>query len=67
MPALNAEHPVARVSLKTLLQARALRRRLTSAETILWSRLRLGLDDMKFRRQHPIEPTLRISPVSARG
>ncbi len=37
--------------------ARALRRRMTDAETILWSRLRRGqLSGWKFRRQHPIGP-----------
>ncbi|MEQ8404258.1 MAG: endonuclease domain-containing protein [Oceanicaulis sp.] len=37
--------------------ARALRRRMTDAETILWSRLRRGqLGGWKFRRQHPVGP-----------
>jgi len=37
--------------------ARSLRRRMTGAETILWSRLRRGqMDGWKFRRQHPIGP-----------
>ncbi|HLY04129.1 MAG TPA: endonuclease domain-containing protein [Rhizomicrobium sp.] len=40
----------------TLVRARALRRRLTKAETILWSRLRGGIGGMRFRRQHPIGP-----------
>jgi len=36
--------------------ARKLRKRLTNAETILWSRLRgRQLDSLKFRRQHPIK------------
>lgn len=36
--------------------ARKLRKRLTDAETILWSRLRgRQLDGQKFRRQHPIK------------
>lgn len=35
--------------------ARRLRRRLTNAETILWSRLKSGrLSGWRFRRQHPI-------------
>jgi very-short-patch-repair endonuclease len=37
--------------------AKALRRELTSAETILWSKLRLGRQHgFRFRRQHPIGP-----------
>lgn len=37
--------------------ARSLRRRMTDAELILWSRLRRGqMDGWKFRRQHPIGP-----------
>jgi very-short-patch-repair endonuclease len=36
--------------------ARKLRKQLTDAETILWSRLRgKQLDGLKFRRQHPIK------------
>jgi very-short-patch-repair endonuclease len=36
--------------------ARKLRKKLTDAETILWSRLRgCRLDGLKFRRQHPIK------------
>jgi very-short-patch-repair endonuclease len=36
--------------------ARKLRKKLTDAETILWSRLRgKQLDGLKFRRQHPIK------------
>jgi very-short-patch-repair endonuclease len=44
------------VAVDTLGRARALRRRLTRAETILWSRLRRGIAGMHFRRQHPIGP-----------
>jgi very-short-patch-repair endonuclease len=47
---------MARVEATTLILARALRRTLTSAETILWSRLRHGIGGMRFRRQHPIGP-----------
>ncbi len=37
--------------------AKRLRRRMTDAETILWSRLRRGqLNGWKFRRQHPVGP-----------
>lgn len=37
--------------------ARVLRRKLTNAETILWSRLRGGrLNGWLFRRQHPVGP-----------
>jgi very-short-patch-repair endonuclease len=37
--------------------AKSLRRRMTDAETILWSRLRRGqLNGWKFRRQHPVGP-----------
>ncbi|MEM0915988.1 MAG: DUF559 domain-containing protein [Planctomycetota bacterium] len=37
-------------------RARSLRRRQTSPESLLWSRLRAGrLDGLKFRRQHPID------------
>ena len=37
--------------------AKTLRRRMTDAETILWSRLRRGqLNGWKFRRQHPVGP-----------
>ncbi|WP_421786329.1 endonuclease domain-containing protein [Hyphobacterium sp.] len=37
--------------------AKDLRRRMTNAETILWSRLRRGgLEGFKFRRQHPVGP-----------
>src|ERR1700722_19946449 len=43
-----------RVAAQTLIRARQLRRRLTGAETLLWSRLRNGIGGMKFRRQHPI-------------
>jgi very-short-patch-repair endonuclease len=47
---------MARVEASTLICARALRRKLTGAETILWSRLRHGIGGMRFRRQHPIGP-----------
>jgi very-short-patch-repair endonuclease len=47
---------VAYVAPRTLSRARALRRRLTDAETILWSRLRKSAQGMRFRRQHPIAP-----------
>src|SRR6202166_4199115 len=47
---------MARVEADTLMRARALRRRLTNAETILWSKLRHGVGGMRFRRQHPIGP-----------
>jgi len=36
--------------------ARALRKRMTDAEVILWSRLRETPFGMRFRRQHPIGP-----------
>ena len=42
---------------KSRVHARRLRRDMTNAETILWSRLRRGgLNGQKFRRQHPIGP-----------
>jgi very-short-patch-repair endonuclease len=47
---------VAYVAPKTLSRARKLRRTLTDAETILWSRLRRNALGMKFRRQHPVGP-----------
>ena len=47
---------MAYVAADTLIRARALRRRLTNAETVLWSRLRHGIGGMRFRRQHPIGP-----------
>ena len=47
---------MAYVKTKTLVRARALRRKLTNAETILWSQLRDGIGEMRFRRQHPIGP-----------
>jgi very-short-patch-repair endonuclease len=41
----------------SLMRAKALRRRLTGAETILWSRLRPRASSApRFRRQHPIGP-----------
>jgi very-short-patch-repair endonuclease len=48
--------PMAKVAPKTLRRARSLRRTLTNAETILWSRLRDELGEFRFRRQHPIGP-----------
>jgi len=50
----NEAH-MAYVAPKTLTRARTLRRNLTDAETILWSRLRT-VSGFKFRRQHPIGP-----------
>jgi len=47
---------MAYVKTKTLVRARILRRKLTSAESILWSRLRDGIGGIRFRRQHPIGP-----------
>jgi very-short-patch-repair endonuclease len=47
---------MAYVKTKTLVRARAFRRKLTTAETILWSQLRGGVGGMRFRRQHPIGP-----------
>jgi very-short-patch-repair endonuclease len=41
---------------KTLSRARKLRRTLTDAETILWSRLRRDALGVRFRRQHPVGP-----------
>ena len=42
---------------RAMKRARALRRRMTDAELILWSRLRARqLDGFKFRRQHPVAP-----------
>jgi very-short-patch-repair endonuclease len=42
---------------KTLERARDLRRRMTSAEIILWSRIRpREWPEFRFRRQHPIGP-----------
>ena len=42
---------------RTVCRARALRKRLTDAEVILWSRLRRGAaDGLHFRKQHPIGP-----------
>lgn len=46
---------MAKVKRKTLVRARELRSELTTAERIVWSRLkRIGV--LKFRRQHPIGP-----------
>ncbi|HEX4160581.1 MAG TPA: endonuclease domain-containing protein [Rhizomicrobium sp.] len=47
---------MAYVAAKTLSRARALRRKMTGAETLLWSQLRRGKSGMRFRRQHPIGP-----------
>jgi very-short-patch-repair endonuclease len=47
---------MAHVAPKTLSRARTLRRWLTDAETILWSRLRRNAHGMRFRRRHPIGP-----------
>jgi len=42
---------------RTLRDARALRRKMTDAERLLWRHLRGGqLEGLKFRRQHPIPP-----------
>ncbi|HUO97736.1 MAG TPA: endonuclease domain-containing protein, partial [Rhizomicrobium sp.] len=42
---------------KTVCRARDLSKRMTDAETILWSRLRRdAADGFRFRRQHPIGP-----------
>jgi Uncharacterized protein conserved in bacteria len=42
---------------KTLNRARHLRKQMTNAETILWSRLRCGAHGgFRFRKQHPIGP-----------
>ena len=41
----------------TLGHARTLRKQMTNAETILWSRLRRGaLGGHRFRKQHPVGP-----------
>jgi very-short-patch-repair endonuclease len=47
---------MAKVARKTLSRARALRRKLTDAETMLWSRMRKDAYGVRFRRQHPIGP-----------
>jgi very-short-patch-repair endonuclease len=52
----SRESALAYVAGDTLVRARALRRKLTGAETVLWSRLRHGVGAMQFRRQHPIGP-----------
>ncbi len=42
---------------KTVSRARVLRKRMTDAEVILWSRLRRGgANGLHFRKQHPIGP-----------
>ena len=46
-----------RAPILTFKRARALRRRMTLPETILWQRIRRGqLGGLQFRRQHPIGP-----------
>ena len=47
---------MAKVRQGTRVWARSLRRKLTDAETILWSRLRKDGIGIRFRRQHPIGP-----------
>jgi very-short-patch-repair endonuclease len=47
---------MAKVARKTLSRARTLRRKLTDAETMLWSRVRKDVHGVRFRRQHPIGP-----------
>lgn len=47
---------LARVAPNTLIRARSLRRRLTGAEAVLWSRLRDKIGEMRFRKQHSIGP-----------
>jgi very-short-patch-repair endonuclease len=47
---------LAKVKPRTLVRARSLRRKLTNAETILWSRLRKDASGIRFRRQHPVGP-----------
>jgi very-short-patch-repair endonuclease len=47
---------MAKVAHKTLSRARVLRRKLTDAETMLWSRVRKDVHGIRFRRQHPIGP-----------
>ena len=47
---------MAKVPRKTLSRARTLRRKLTDAETMLWSRVRKDVHGVRFRRQHPIGP-----------
>jgi very-short-patch-repair endonuclease len=57
---------LAYVRFRTRAHARALRRRLTDAETILWWRLR-RLPDLRFRRQHPVGPFIAdFASVAAR-
>ena len=34
--------------------AKLLRKNMTAAETVLWMYLKAGINDCKFRRQHPI-------------
>ena len=47
---------MAKVARKTLSRARALRRKLTDAEVLFWSRFRGDIHGIRFRRQHPIGP-----------
>ncbi|HUO94180.1 MAG TPA: endonuclease domain-containing protein [Rhizomicrobium sp.] len=47
---------MAKVARKTLSRARALRRKLTNAECLVWWRLRKDVYGIRFRRQHPIGP-----------
>jgi very-short-patch-repair endonuclease len=47
---------MAKVARKTLSRARALRRKLTNAERLVWWRLRKDVHGLRFRRQHPIGP-----------
>jgi len=45
-----------KVSRKTLSRARALRRKLTNAEVLVWWQLRKDVHGIRFRRQHPVGP-----------
>jgi len=48
--------------------AKRLRRRMTDAEIILWSRLRNDvIQATRFRRQHPIGPYIADSPACQRA
>jgi very-short-patch-repair endonuclease len=47
---------VAYVAPKTLARARSLRRKLTDAESQLWSQLRRNFQGLRFRRQHHVGP-----------
>ena len=35
-------------------KAKSLRKNMTDAEKVLWSYLKIGIDGLKFRRQHPL-------------